>query len=494
MNDSLESMRMLIELAVNSGRKRKSQQTGYLHYCYNQVEGEPHLPIPLIENFLFALALLRSRTIENINEAKTILEGLLHFQNKNPGDDARGNFPIYLHDFPACKDRFIGVHVACAIYWILKQFHQVLGQELKKQLEEALLFAVKHSLHTYAEKINAPYPISVKIAAAAIATGQLLGDVQLSDYGSKMLEVLKENPDEASFYCPSALGSITASLLMVYPRLKESPWKFFWDHLEKTWHRGTASYAGPSLKEWQQGEEPQVTLYDLFCGYFSACFSQRALKESAVHLETALIPATDERFQVLNYPLTVQGVLKGANWLLHHAERFAYSYIEKGVIDINPTYEKGFHPFRLLWGDVQRVHTFVCQGGGAKTIQFDKTEMTFTLEGPVEVEDREKNREVLFFLDAHEELEFLISDQKASTFQLGEVVSIKDKDLSLRLSFQLEEGEGRFLGHRMLGNRPAQLDNKGTARFNAYDWQIFMRTINRSHQCRIKVGLQIIQE
>lgn len=488
MNDSVENMRLLIELAVNSGRKRKSLQTGYLHYYYNHTEQDPHLPIPLIENFLFALALLRTRTMENITEAKVILEGLLHFQNTH--DEIKGNFPIYLHDFPHCKDRLISIHIACVIFWILKQFHQVIGYDLKKRLETALSLSVKYALRAYTEKM-ASYPISIRIASAAIAAGQILGDQQLSDHGLLMLDTLKANPDETAWFCPSSLGMITASLLMVYPRLSESPWKFFWNHLQATWHRHTATYAGPSLKEWQEGEEPQVTLYDFFCGYFSGEFSTRALKESTIHLEAALIPANGERFEVLTYPLSSHGIIQGAKWFLLQNEKFAYSYIEKGTIEINQAYEKGFHPFRLIWGDRTRVHSFICQGGNAKSIIFNSNEVTFDLEGSVEVEDRDKNREILFFLDAHEGLEFWVAGQKASTFLFGEKILIKDSKISLSLVFEVQEGEGRFLGHRMLGNRPSQLGAKGMSRFNAYDWQIFLRTISRSDKCCIKAVLNI---
>ncbi|HEV8051761.1 MAG TPA: hypothetical protein VGP47_04640 [Parachlamydiaceae bacterium] len=501
MNDSIESMRLLLELALNSGRKRKSQQTGYLHHCYHLVEHEPHLPIPLIENFMFALALLRSRLVENIQEAKSIMDGLLHFQNKNPQDQSFGNYPIYIHDFPNCKDRFIGIQVAPVIYWILKQFHQVIGQDLKKRLEESLVMAVKHAILTSKDR-QASYPTAVKIAAAAIATGQLVGDSLLSDEGSSLLESLRSTPEESSLYCPVSMGSIATSLLMVYPHLIDSPWKFFWDHLQSTWHRGTASYAGPSLKEWQQKFEPQVTLYDLICGYFSGVFSDRALKEAPVHLEAVLIPFTDERFQPLSYPYETTGEIQGIKWFLHQSENLAFSFIDKGTIQINQAFEKGFHPFKLLWGDIHRVHSLVSQGGTAAAVTFkhsremedDKTiqdfELDFDLDGAIEVEDKEKSREILLFADAHEGIEFLVSGFKASTFKMDEMITMVDKYLSIQLSFHIIEGDGRFFGHRMLGNRPSQLAIKGEERFNAYDWQLFMRTINRSDKCRIKAKLR----
>lgn len=488
MNDNLENMRMLQELALNGGKKRKSAQTGYFHYCYHLAEEEPHLSIPIVENFQMALALLKSKNVENIQEAKMLLEGLLHFQNKMGA--TKGNFPIYLHQFPVCKDRFTGINVACVIFWILKQFRQVLGQDLKTRLEEALNLSVKHALHTHSEK-KAPYPIAIKIASTTIAMSQLLEEDELKNVGEEMLEELKKCPDEQYFFCPEFLGSIAVSLLMVYTRLSESPWAFFWNHLQITWHRGTATYAGPSLREWQLREEPQVTLYDLICGYFSGMFSNRALKETDVHLEAVLIPFSEERFAEISYPLELQGWIQGAKWSLYHAENMAYSSIEKGVLEINQAYEKGFNPFRLIWGGIDRVHTLVCQGGNIKRIALDKTEMVFDLSDPIDTVDREKNREILFFLDAHQDLEFFVSDQKATTFLLGEELTLRNNHLILSLSFHLEEGEGRFLGHWMPGNRTAQLDLKGKSRFQVFDRQLFLRTISRSDCCRFKIKLKI---
>jgi hypothetical protein len=490
MNKSMESTRLLYELALNSGKKCKSSQTGYIHYCYHPVENEPFLPIPLIENFYFALALLKSRTIENIQEAKTILEGLLHFQNKQEDNLFKGNFPIYLHEYPACKDRFTSAHIASVMIWILKQFHQVIGQDLKKKLENSLVLAVKQALNAYAEK-NASYPNAIKIACASIAAGQLTGDEQLRRYGLDMLEVLKTNPEKTSWFCPTAMGTMIASLLMVYTKLSDSPWKLFWEHLQTTWHRGTACYAGPGAKEWQQGEEPQVTLYDLFCGYCSENFSERMLKESSVHLEAVLIPTMDERFREAAYPFDHNGTINGVKWQLHQQEHLAYSYMEKRALETQPIYEKGFHTFKLLWGNQKHLHSLVCQGDNATTVFFDGTDLIFELDRAAEVEDREKAREILFFWDQHEEMEFFVSGKKASIFTLGEIITLKNSGLTLSLSFHLEQGEGRFLGHRMPGNRPSQIAAKGIAKFNAYDWQLFLRTLNRTDKCRLRVKLKI---
>lgn len=489
MSDRIEGMRQLVDMAVQSGRKRQNSQTGYIHHHYQTLDEETHLTIPLIENFLFVLALMRSRTIENVSEAKTILEGLLHFQNHSNDEMGMGNFPVYIHEYPACKDRFTAVQVAMAVYWILKLFHQVLGAEIKRRLESSFSAMLEHLLKTHTER-EAPYPIALKIGAVCQAGGGLLQRSDLESNGKNLLDRLHSHPDRMSWYCPAAIGAILSALTLIYPRLSESPWSAFWKHLEDTWHKDTCCYVGPALKEWQYGEEPQVTLYDLFLGYFNGEFSARALKDSTVHLEAVLIPTIEDKFNALSYSQRVDSSLGDTSWHVCQNEHIAYCFVEKYL---EPNSNKGFHPLRIVWGDRQRVHTFVCQGGNSKQIDFSYVpggvDIIFELDAIVESEDREKNREIIFFADIHEDLEILISGRKATTFSFGEEIILRSGPCELSLIFHLQEGEGRFLGHRMPGNRQSQCRLKGKQRYSAYDWQIFMRTIKRSERCVIRASL-----
>lgn len=482
-------MRHLLEMALNEGRRRQSSQTGYLHYCYGALEEEKHLPIPIVENFLFALALLRSKVADNINEAKGILENLFYFQNRE-GPFGIGNFPIYIHEFPHCKDRFIGTQVALILCWILKHFHQILGPELRKRAETALFHTITHALQTHSEK-NAPYFIAIKIAAIAKAGGELLGQDEFISQGTTLLQYLHTHPDSTSWYCSHTLGAMLSALSLALPSIKESSWKPFWEHLEHTWHAPTSTYAGPAFKEMQDRAEPQVTLYDLFLGYYSAHFSERALKPHPAHLEAVLIPLCTDPFDSPRYPVSMEGEVNGAKWHCYQTPAFAYSWIE-GKME-NPN--KGFHALRLVYGDRQQAHTFVCQGGNNQSIHFtsheNQIEIFCDLGVVVEEGDREKNRELLFFLDVQKGMEFFVGEEKASTFILEEPISLRTPKCALTLKFELAKGEGKFLGHRMLGNRPSQINIKGIHRYDAYDWMLFMRTVRRSDHCQLKATIHI---
>lgn len=495
MSEKVELLRQLNELAIAFGRKFQSAQTGFIHYCYHIQEGESHLAIPTVENFLFALALLKSRSVDNANEAKNLLEALLHFQNKNAEEISNGNFPIYLHEFPICKDRFTGVRAGSAIYWILKLFHNILGQNLKKRLEESFLNILRHALKMQNEK-PAPYALSVQIASLAKAGGIMLQNQPIEACGEELLESLRTTTESLYWHSPMAMGTMLTALTMVYPRLSDSPWKDFWKYLEQTWHRQTCYYVGPAIREWQQGYEPQVSIYDLFLGYFSGRFSDRALRESLVHLEAALIQSYEDTLQEPTYPLKLDQSLGKAKGYVEHGSQLAFSFVEKKLS--SNLEDRAFYPLKIVWGNSSRIHTFVVQGGNSKEIEFKLVpggiDLFFDLDEIQEIEDREKTREVIFFIDAHDELEQRISGQKATTFLLDEQILLRSGVFNVSLKFSLERGEGKFLGHRMLGNRPSQISLKGSRRYDAYDWQIFLRTLKRSESCVIKASLRFVEE
>jgi hypothetical protein len=476
-----EKKRLLIEMAVAFGRRLQSSQTGYLHYFYHQQEEKtPSLTIPTKENTLFILALLHSRTVENGIEAKDLLDKLLHFQH------AQGNFPIYLHDYPECKDRTLAVRLAVPLFWILKSFSHVLGHELKKRAENALSRVLEYSLSTLKEK-PLPYHLSLKVAASAVAGGHLLKQREIEEQGQLLLDELCAVAAPIDWYSPVHLGAILSALQMVYPHLERSPWHHFWRHLENTWHRKSCTYVGPCIEEYQVDFEPQVTLYDLYLGFFSGQFSERSLKPHLVHLEGTLIQSSDDILNSPTYPLRMQGSVRGQAWHLCHGDQFGYSAIEGHLVPSN----RGFCPFRLVIGTPQRAHTLVCQGGNAEHIEFQDLEkgILFYLDTPTSVEDREKNRDIIFYFDWDDSTEIWVEDRRATTFTLGERVEIRRAGFILSLIFTLEEGEGRFLGHIMRGNRPSQLSLKGTKRFNAYDWQLFLRTVHRAAPCTVRVSV-----
>lgn len=483
---SLSLGKQLNDLAVTAGRKRQSIHTGFVHHLYQDSDEDVKDTIPIAENLFFVLALLRTKNSEQILEAKNLLERLLFFQN------AEGNFPIYIHDYPNCKDRFLGAQLLPCYFYILSEFHTVLGSDLKKRLEDVIRKLLEYNLKHISDKTS--YSIVLKIAASAKGFGILLHDASLEQKGDRLLNQLHDLGLHSSWLIPSSIADICIALQMVYTFIQKSPWMDFWQHLINTWHRPTYSYAGPGLKQYQKGDEPQSTLYDLFLGYFSQGFAKRSLIDAPYHLQAVLVRPTEEVLPLVQYPLKIENVLNESRWFIYQQDQFAYSLIEKKALQ-NPAFENGFHPLNIIWGDRERVHSFVCQNGNFDSFNFypenHKIEFMIDLAQNSELENREKSRELAFFFDIDPEIDMTIHGEKATTFDLNEEFILKTAKMQLSLTVVLEKGEGQFLGHLMQGNRPSQIQLKGTNRFKAYDWQLFFRTLRRSTPCHLKARLHI---
>lgn len=218
----------IVDLALAAGKKRQSTQTGFIHYCYEGLDR--HDTIPLFENFCFALALFRTRLSENVLEGKAILEKLLAFQ-------VGSNFPVYLHEYPLCRDRKVGKRIYPVIHWIIHDFAAVLG-DLKPRLETLLEILEKPVL------LESP-----------------------------------QSPEEwAEFLIAAQIDKIDPTPAFRY------------------WDRSAFVFNG---QQKQERGEPALTLYDLFMGQLTGAFSKRALTDHPLHLKAALVypfEASDDSF------------------------------------------------------------------------------------------------------------------------------------------------------------------------------------------------------
>lgn len=479
--------RQLNEMALMAGRKRQSKQTGFIHLYHDEQEELQHT-IPLAENTWFILALLRAKTSEQMNEARDLLDRLLHFQNQ---DD--GNFPIYLHEYPRCKDRFVGLQLLPAFYLILVEFSQVIGSELKLRLVEASEKLMRLILKASEEKPPS-YALSIKVGALAKVFGRYFEDAKMEEQGEAQLNQLLSLGLQRAWLIPTSIAEICLALQLAYGQIQSSPWHVFWNHLRATWHQATATYVGPGLRQFQQGEQPQVTLYDLYLGYFSQQLSPRVLNDAPFHLQGVLIRPTGEMLQPLPLPYRLDGEIEGSLWSIFQADSYAFSWMDKTALQ-QIAQDHAFHPLYLIWGNQEQVHSFVCQGGNYQSMDFksgeDFIDFIANLSPEFKVEDREKSRELSFFFDVESEIKMTIHGETASTFDLSEEFILETPQMQLILEVTLFEGQGQFLGHVMRGNRPSQILLKGGNRYKSYDWNLFFRTLRRSEDTKLKVRLKL---
>lgn len=481
-------IRTLVDRAVAYGRTRKSSQSGFLHFHNGTPEESQHLTIPTYDNFLYALALLRTRSIDNITEAKEFLEKLLPFQIPTPYGEA-GSFPLYLHEFPQAKDRFLAVPIATVLCYILRDYGHVIGGELRGRLLEALtrLVAFVENIHTATPP---PFRLQVATAVLYVAAGRILDDAALCGRGEALLASLDKTPN-ATWYSPKTLGQLLSSLALVYASLSQSPWKLLWDHADMCWHRSTGAYIGPPFCQWQMREEPQVTLFDLILGAQSGRLTKRSFRDAHILLEAATVHLTDDEIDLEDRPGTFGGTFGSSRWYLCKRPEMAYAAFEGKPEEVHQNQEKGFHNFVMVWGNGDRVHSVGCQrvrvGGVACTPLENGVELLFSLEGGPAEEDRERNREVVVAVDRHTTSTFSVNGENSMIFHVADKLVI---DGSVAMTFEVVEGEGKFLGHRMPGNRASHVGLPESNHFEAYDWLMFLRTVHRTAPCKIALRIE----
>lgn len=426
-----DQKRKPVALNLLAARKRQSKQTGFVHHCYESCSENEHDTIPILENSCFVLALFRSKIADNVLEGRTLLEKILAFE-------VNGNFPIYLHEYPLCKNHCLSLDILPVLHWIFRDFQSVLGEELKLKLEHTL-----KRIDEYGSNCSEQQMLSKSAASKLLAYRK----------DKKSLDWEPSSPYEWSQFL--------ISLQMLGP--------FFENHTENVhravrfWHQKILTYVGPNKQQFQEKHQPAITLYDLFMGYFFRSYSQRALQDHPIHLQAALIGSTQQ-------PLT-----------------FHTSHHPTFGLNLDPV---GMIPFTLAWGNEEHVHTMVCPIRKNKMIlnaSDHEVEMLFVLPEIVP-EDNSDQFEICFYCNIHDDNHILL---QATTFQLEDKITIASQGLQIGITFSKEHGEGTFFGHISRSNRPMQKSCIGENVHEAYDWRIALRTVRREPRCAIKALIRL---
>ena len=253
-----DQKRKMLELALAHARHRISPQTGFVHGYLEQPFLSRQDTIPLFENFVYAYALVRSRLVENVQEAKALFEKLLAFECK-------GNFPLYLHEFPHCKDPQASSLYLPVLLYLLRDFSSVLGGGLSSAFDALSKRVISH----------------------------LQSLPQLSKGAQKKVAAFTGTFHPSP--CHSILEWIDECICYQMSSLELSFAREIWDpslHL----------FIGPLKERDQEKLEPAVSLLDLFMGEAFQSFSLRAQQvEHPVFLRAALVQPIVEKS---TFPLT----------------------------------------------------------------------------------------------------------------------------------------------------------------------------------------------
>jgi hypothetical protein len=338
-----------------------------------------------------------------------------------------GNFPVHLHEFPQCHDRTLSLELLPVLHWILTDFRPALGETLTVRLELLLSRIVSHGYRMHAQR--------------PLAMTHLF---RLKSYFE---------PNDLPPWTPSTPEEWAHALIS--EQIQGSQHVLLTQALEK-WDTNLAVFKG---LQHQDKSEPKVTLLDLLMGHYHGLYSQRALTIHPVHLLASMIPP-------LECPQTAE----------KHFEKLCTVFAEQS--------------YSFYWGSLKQVHSlFIDYAKANCVVMKNGTVLEWTLELPKRTfQEGEDAIEIAAYLDVHPDHSLTINGAKATTFRLQDQVEISSTEIGFKMEFSLEQGEGRFFGHLLRGNRPTQ---KAKLKFEAFDWQIALRTIRRTEKCVIKLRISL---
>lgn len=476
-------VRQVIELAISTGRTWQSPQTGYVQYCPFQAEEEEHHTTPLYENLLFVLSLFRSKSVDNVNEAKTALKKLLSFQTKE------GAFPRFIHEYPGLVDHNACFFLFLPLFLIRKSFfftfEKEWGEEFDKKIQALFSYAFSQE-----EKFSLPYTLRAILASAALGFSEIYNDAALEKKGRAIENTLFSDEKDPAWGSPSTLGHLYAAAQMAGKKRSEK-WLGFFFFLEVVWHPFLKAYAGPSMMEFWKGDYPEPTLLDLVMGMESGGFPSRIFQNTPLLLEGALLDKEveepkEQKEQSFHLYTTA---FKGFKSLFCKGKDYAAAALFKENNETET--KKGFLPFCLLFGDQFGMHSIVAEGPARLfDAYFEENKLITKWEIDYPASNDEKEGDLCFFFEDRGDLEWLVGSEKATVFRLGESIYIKAAGMTWRAVFYLEEGSGTFVGQVLKGNRSSQIMTKGKHRYTAFDWVFSLRTVRRSYPCVLRLDFE----
>lgn len=414
--------------SLEFGKKLQSPLTGYVHYCFEDPTSRE--TVPLFENFTFALALLRARRTETVLEAKELLQRLLSLQTKE------GGFPVYLHEYPLIRKPLGNVSFLFPLLYIYEGYHHVLGKEMQERLESAL-----KNLHSYLLSLS-DMPKLLAFQIHVFEARHLKGE----------RPTFPDNLISSKDY---------ADLLIAANLLGEK--------LSIPWHEGTNHFAGPPLHELFDRYAPRLTLLDYL-------IKPGPVKDHPLLLHASLLFPVELSFAL---PENKEGfsVVTKENFFLTVLKQYAPGEL----------HSKGFHLMRLVFGD----HVLAFQETAfhwTSTLFEDRVEMVADYPAWVK-KDKHGDMEYALYINHKPAVDILVHGKKATVFYLGDPLTITNGKESFTLILSLEKGDARLCGHISRGNRPAQISKEIDTEYEAFDWEIGLRTLDRPDDISIKATL-----
>lgn len=351
--------------------------------------------ISSIDNIAFIYALFSSKKAENVLLAAERLSALLHFAS----DESR--MPDHLHEYPKAKGIKASLYMAATCILILKGFSKVLPAALRARIEA--------HINQFVVTVEAKGAVMNPFAQALFY-----------EVAGQNMEIPKEEPlNEEHWLYLMLLTKLQGNQAATYEKLAT----YYLPHFQR---------AKNSLYPFfLDGMEPFKDLFHYVVNYQSlpqSALTQDVSSQLRAGLFNEVPPLVGEEIASYTYVLT--------------KEQEHYS-------------AKTGHPiWHYLFLDGKDFYSLVMEEGGKPVLDVRAQRVCWELKEE-SFEDKEK-REVMLHINNREGLNLLVNGAKSTLFRLGDKVSIHTKGKVLELVFNLEKGQGDFVGQLAFGNRVSQ--------------------------------------
>ena len=447
----IQLWRSYLEEALPYVQGSISSQTGFLHFHRKSYRGEVSLSIPVLENLLTALLLLRTKHQEYVTQAKDLLHSLFSFRIEE-GDECF--FPAYLHDYPKKAPDSLLITMMAVLLVIKNDFSSILGASLLRQTE-----GIFYALFTQAKKRAWPIKDRLLLHLVERKVGDKTRehtdlDEWLSTWWWKDLRL-------STLLCLHLEGD-SEGFFALFSRLR-SVWNTRW--------KKNVSY-GMNALFYKTQAVPHLFEYYLSC----MCGEKmRSLPVMPFLLDIAWI-------NPLHFPSHIPKTQVRKD---ESASCFSLSFpsLEMKALLFQPKPHEllGFHPLRFATEHFSPVVHFP----RARLVHIEKKEgeMVLFIEGENESEEEEALFQ--FFIEAKElPVQFLSarSMRNASYWKEGEHVSIVFDEVRLKLS--IDHPRASF--HLLKGDRPGQLLSSE----EGFDWIVEARFLEGKRSKTWQVGIE----
>jgi hypothetical protein len=421
-----DTRRKIVDMMLAVAKRRSSPQTGFVHLYYDNPHCSQQDTVPVIENMYYALGLFHSRMSDAILEARALIEKILPFE-------VDGNFPIYLHEYPKCKDRSTSIQLLAVIHYLLKDYRSVVGDGLYTKLKELSQRIICHAKQVHEIK-KLPFAPLVRFKAF---TNELekMEPRSAAEWGEYLLALDICRPCWQAEELARAFRSYNA-LCMVFID-KDTP-------------------------IYQDGFLPKPSFMDVFIALQTGRFSKML--------------QGDDRLVFLSC-------------LAHPISGLDIASLSDARQVVSLWQKDTRQPLNVYWPEKTGLRSLCLETKGAVTvISEESSRIQLTVRYPQDLPEEEINAEIAFYIDNSDKTSFLVEQRPSSTFTLEEVLQVHTQSKAIKISFTKIEGNGRFFGHLSQSNRPYQ-SRKDL--FQAYDWKLGLRTIARDADMLLGVILEI---